>query len=99
MGKVLGIVYRVIATHLVRSAGFTRDNAHTGAVMLIQRFGSVLNLNVLFHMLFLGGAYFGRSDGRLRLRWVKAPISAELILSRTPRRSRPDATHSADTRD
>jgi hypothetical protein len=42
MGKVLGIVYRVIATHLVRSAGFTRDNAHTGAVTLIQRFGSAL---------------------------------------------------------
>lgn len=41
MTPVLGIVYRVIATHLVKKAGFTRTSAHTGAVTLIQRFGSV----------------------------------------------------------
>jgi hypothetical protein len=45
MGRVLGIVYRVIATHLVNKAGFTRKTARTGAVTLIQRFGSALNLN------------------------------------------------------
>ena len=48
MGKVLGIVYRTIATHLTRKAGYTKMTAHTGAVTLIQRFGSALNLNVLF---------------------------------------------------
>jgi hypothetical protein len=47
MGRVLGIVYRVIATYLIRQAGFTRKMAHTGAVTLIQRFGSALNLNIL----------------------------------------------------
>ena len=78
MGRVLGIVYRVIETHLIRSAGFTRDSAHAGAVTLIQRFGSALNLNVHFHMLFLDGVYVERPDGRLRFRWVKAPTSAEL---------------------
>ncbi len=78
MGRVLGLVYRVISTHLMRSAGFARDSAHTGAVTLIQRFGSALNLNVHFHMLFLDGVYVARSDGRLRFRWVKAPTSAEL---------------------
>ena len=31
--------------------------AKTGAVTLIQRFGSALNLNVHFHMLFLDGVY------------------------------------------
>jgi ribosomal protein S27E len=45
MGRALGIVYRVIATHLVRKAGHTHATAHTGAVTLIQRFGSALNLN------------------------------------------------------
>jgi hypothetical protein len=45
---------------------------------LIQRFGSALNLNVHFHMLFLDGVYVERPDGSLRFRWVKAPISAEL---------------------
>jgi ribosomal protein S27E len=32
MGKVLGIVYRSIATHLTRKAGYTKTTAHTGAV-------------------------------------------------------------------
>jgi hypothetical protein len=32
-----------------------RSTARTGAVTLIQRFGSALNLNVHFHVLFLDG--------------------------------------------
>jgi hypothetical protein len=55
--SVLGIVYRVIATYLIRKAGFSAKRAHTGAVTLIQRFGSALNLNPHFHMLFLDGVY------------------------------------------
>jgi hypothetical protein len=78
MGRVLGIVYRCIATHLTRKAGFSPRTAQTGAVTLIQRFGSALNLNVHFHMLFLDGVYVERHDGSLRFRWVKAPSSAEL---------------------
>ena len=78
MGQVLGIVYRVIATHLIKKAGFTRKTARTGAVTLIQRFGSALNLNIHFHMLFLDGVYVERPDGSARFRWVKAPTSAEL---------------------
>lgn len=35
--QVLGIGYRVIATHLIKKAGFTKKRAHTGAVTLIQR--------------------------------------------------------------
>ena len=46
MGRVLGIVYRVIATHLTHKAGYIITTAHTGAVTLIQRFGSALNLNI-----------------------------------------------------
>ena len=40
MGKVLGIVYRVLATHLIRKAGYTHKTANTGSVTLIQRFGA-----------------------------------------------------------
>ncbi len=54
-GKVLGIVYRVISMHLVKKAGYSKKTARTGAVTLIQRFGSALNLNIRFHMLFLDG--------------------------------------------
>ncbi len=78
MGQVLGIVYRCIAAHLIKKAGFSRTTAQTGAVTLIQRFGSALNLNVHFHMLFLDGVYVERRDGSLRFHWVKAPTSAEL---------------------
>jgi hypothetical protein len=48
---------RVIAAHLARKAGFRAKRARTGAVTLIQRFGSALNLNLHFHMLFLDGVY------------------------------------------
>ena len=76
--RVLGIVYRCIATHLIQKAGFSRKTAQAGAVTLIQRFGSALNLNVHFHMLFLDGVYIERPDGSLRFRWVRAPTSTEL---------------------
>lgn len=78
MGRVLGIVHRVIATHLVRKAGYTHDRARTGAVTLIQRFGSALNLNIHFHMLFLDGVYVDQPNGAARFRWVKSPSSAEI---------------------
>jgi hypothetical protein len=77
MGKVLAIVYRVLATHLIHKAGFTHATARTGAVTLIQRFGGALNLNVHFHMLLLDGVYVDSPAGP-RFRWVKAPSSAEL---------------------
>lgn len=42
MGHVLGIVYRCIATHLIKKAGFSRKTVQTGAVTLIQRLGGAL---------------------------------------------------------
>ena len=35
MGEALGIVYRGIATHLIKKAGFSRKTARTGAITLI----------------------------------------------------------------
>ena len=53
--------------------------AYTGAVTQIQRFGSALNLNIHFHMLFLDGVYIGSSSGHpMRFRRVKAPNTDEL---------------------
>ena len=43
---VLGIIYRAIATRLVHKAGLQVKDGATGAVTLIQRFGSALNLNM-----------------------------------------------------
>lgn len=53
LSRVLGIVYRAISGHLIKRAGLNRASAKTGAVTLIQCFGSALNLNIHFHMLFL----------------------------------------------
>jgi len=78
MGQVLGIVYRVFATYLIKKSGHTHKTAHAGAVTRIQRFGGVLNLNIHFYMLFLDGVYVERPDGSLRFHWVKAPTSAEV---------------------
>ena len=44
IGPVLGIVHRVIAGWLADQAGVERSTAQCGAVTLIQRFGSALNL-------------------------------------------------------
>jgi hypothetical protein len=52
---VLDIVYRCITMHLVKKAGGSCKTSQTGAVNLIQRFGSALNLNIDFPMLFLDG--------------------------------------------
>ena len=79
MSKVLGIIYRTIATHLAHKAGFTVTTAKSGAVTLIQRFGAALNLNIHFHMLFLDGVYIDSRHGtNPRFRRVKAPTSDEL---------------------
>jgi len=88
MGRVLAIVHRAIATHLIRKAGFTRKAACTGAVTQVQRFGSALNLNIHWHMLFLDGVYTERADGSLRFHRVAAPTGEELsqLVHRLARR-------------
>ena len=52
--------------------------AQPGAVTLIQRFGSALNLNIHFHMLFLDGVYTGGSSQPICFRRTRAPNGAEL---------------------
>ena len=77
MTAVLGIVYRAISTHLIRKAGRTQATAQSGAVTLIQRFGSALNLNIHFHLLVLDGVY-GRVNSQLQFRRVAPPTQLEL---------------------
>ena len=78
VGKVLAIVNRAISTYLINKAGFKVTEAHTGAVTLIQRLGSALNLNLHFHMLFIDGVFSLKSKGELRFHRVNAPTSKEL---------------------
>jgi ribosomal protein S27E len=76
MGKVLAIVNRAISTHLINKTDFEVSQAHTGAVTLIQRFGSALNLH--FHVLFIDGVFSPGGNGQLRFHRVNAPTSKEL---------------------
>ena len=83
LGPVLGLVQRAIAGWLADQAGVERRAARSGAVTLIQRFGSALNLNVHLHMLWLDGVYEERtaSNGdriKPRLHCARAPTSAQL---------------------
>ena len=77
MSQALAIVYRTIATHLIKKAGLTYQTAKTGGITLIQRFGSALNLNVHFHMLLLDGVYTTNRYGKHRFQYVSSPLSDE----------------------
>jgi hypothetical protein len=78
LSEVLGVVYRTISGHLLARAGVKRVAGHTGAVTLIQRFGSALNLNVHFHMLFVDGVYVTEGSGAPVFRAVRSPGAGEL---------------------
>jgi hypothetical protein len=78
MSKVLAIVYRTLATYLIKKAGFSHKTARTGSVTLIQRFGSALNLNIHFHMLFLDGVYVDTNKGGQRFKRVKNPSAVDM---------------------
>jgi len=75
--QVLGTVYRTISAHILKKARLTRRSGATGAVTLIQRFGSALNLNIHFHMLVLDGAYLVGSEPPV-FRRIAPPGGAEL---------------------
>jgi ribosomal protein S27E len=75
---VLRTVYRAISGFQLRQAGLTRATGYPGAVTLIQRFGSALNLNIHFHMIFLDGVYVPVEGAPPVFRRVPAPTGAEL---------------------
>jgi len=78
MSSVLGIVVRAISGFLIKKVGCNKTVAHTGSVTLIQRFGSALNLNLHFHILFIDGVYQVKANGNLRFLSINAPTVREL---------------------
>jgi hypothetical protein len=84
MGKVLGIVYRAISTHLTHKDGLKRKEGATGAVTLIQRFGSALNLNVHFAEVLPGSLPALRSRRPLIEFWITCAARNRMhVLSRS----------------
>lgn len=81
-----------VKIHRIKKSGFNKTQAHTGTVTLIQRFGSALNLNVHFHMLFIDGVYQEKPYERVKVHPVNAPTARDLnalvatIIQRVARR-------------
>ena len=65
----------MITRHLLGQAGLKSEEADSGAVTLIERFGSAANLNIHLHCLVLDGGYKRGIDG------------ARTCSGRTPARS------------
>ncbi|MEE8059514.1 MAG: transposase [Pseudomonadales bacterium] len=78
--KVLGIVIQVITDHLIKKSGLKKSKAQSGAVTLIQRSGSALNLNYHFHTLFIDGVFEQKENSELRFHRVNAATKKELNL-------------------
>jgi len=57
-----------------------RQKAHPGSFTFIQRFGSTINLNLHFHVIFLEGVYLDRLDQGLTPRFIKGepPTDADI---------------------
>jgi hypothetical protein len=73
----LQTVHRIISGFLIQQAGLKRSDARTGAITLIQRFGSAANLNIHLHCLVLDGVY--RTIGAMpEFHPVRAPTSVQL---------------------
>jgi hypothetical protein len=82
LSDVFGVIVRVISGYLIKKSGFTQKTGKTGAVTLIQRFGSALNLNIHFHMLFLDGSYGLDEEGDLLgFTKVSSPSSKEMRVA------------------
>jgi hypothetical protein len=76
-GAALGVVYRTLAAFQRHKAGYRSHQADCGAVTLIQRFGSALNLNVHFHLLMPDGVYLRGAEAPVFVR-TAAPSLPEL---------------------
>jgi hypothetical protein len=110
LAPMLQAVHRVLTGFLVKRAGFKLSRADTGAVTLIQRFGSAANLNIHLHCLVLDGVYLNR-DGVPVFHEAAALSTDELeavllkIITRTMRLltrlgvliEEPDRTYLAET--
>ncbi len=71
-------MHRVITRFLLDQAGLIADEADSGAVTLIQRFGSAANLNIHLHCLVLDGVY--RCDTEAEPVFVDVPAPTDEAL-------------------
>ena len=75
---MLNCIVHNIEKAIIKKAGLTQKTAQTGSITLIQRFGSALNLNIHFHMLFLDGVYLKNNAPKPQFIPIKAMTAHEL---------------------
>ena len=81
--RVHTIIRTTIGQYYVNKAvtrGLARANVQPGSVTFIQRFGSAINLNVHYHVVFLEGVYLDRADQDRKPRFVQGepPSDADI---------------------
>ena len=83
LSPVLQVIHRALSTFVIHQAGLTQAQAQTGAVTLIQRFGSAANLNIHLYCLMLDGVY-RLTDGVPIFQAIPAPTTDQLqtVLTR-----------------
>jgi hypothetical protein len=82
--KVHTIIRTAIGQYYVHKAvarGCARANIQPGSVTFIQRFGSAINVNLHFHVVFLEGVYVDRTAQGLRPRFVTAEPSTDTDIT------------------
>ncbi len=78
--QLLEIYQRALRSHYIAKAKLTglKDLPLTGAVTVVQRFGSALNLNVHFHTLMLDGVYVKNQNNELTFHETLKPKGEEI---------------------
>ncbi len=91
--QVHTMIRRTIAQYYVNQAvthGAEWHKVQPGAVSFIQCFGSSINLNLHFHIIFLEGVYLGRTDQGLKPRFlaVEPPTDTDIadVIQKMSRR-------------
>src|SRR5947209_15958316 len=92
--QVHTIIRRTIAQYDVNQAvtrGAARYQVHPGSVSFLQRFGSSINVNLHFHIIFLEGVYLERTDQGRTPRFLagEPPTDADIaaVLQKISRRA------------
>ena len=76
---VAGMLFHAVQRHLRTWAQMRRlGDARSGAIIVVQRFGGALNLNVHLHALVLDGVFARAGDGQLRFHRAPPPSAADV---------------------
>lgn len=85
-GRRDGLCRAVVAVYMRAVLGWLRQQASTrgvrdsrgGAVVIVQRFGSALNLNVHLHAMVMDGVFTRDTHGAVRFHIARYPVTPDM---------------------